>query len=294
MVLLCMGLIAYIHYQFLMPSSASSSNDHGSDMGGFHSSQSRSKSGSGSNNKDSLDYSKLDLSDIRERPPVGPAPVNGIDEDGFEILEVDLRDSVSDSRQQIIGPSRRPTIQFNTASSEEGTIQLKRLNRDRQQFIRGMIQHAWAGYAQHAAPHDELKSATGDKMDPFHGWGATLIESLDTLKLTGLETEYLAAKEMFLNQVPVHNWGGSGGQDPNDSKPGAGLGAGLGGQDIGFFESVTRYLGGLLSIHELETKDKSLENDPRILQSAINLADRLVVAFQGANGAIPASRIFEK
>ncbi|GJJ68179.1 hypothetical protein EMPS_00525 [Entomortierella parvispora] len=296
MVLLCMGVIAYIHYQFLMPSPSSSLFGVGGRMGGRGGDlKSRGKSGSGTNGDEALDYSKLDLGDIRERPPVGPAPVDGVDEDGFEILEedrvrmMDLPDPASESKQQIIGPSRRPTIQFNADPSKEGIINLSGgLERDRQQFVKGMIQHAWAGYVQHAAPHDELKSVTGDKMDPLHGWGTTLLESLDTLKLVGLESEYLAAKEMFLKQVPVHNWGVG---DSQDRKEGS-IDAEASGQDIGFFESVVRYLGGLLSIRELESKDKNLKDDPRILQSAVDLSNRLVMAFQGVNGALPASRIF--
>jgi hypothetical protein len=264
---------------------------------------------------------------------VGAAPVDGVDENGLEILDEEREGnngylSGEKDSEQIRGPSGRPTIQFDTASigregEGEGGYRYVGVNRDRQQFIKGMIQHAWTGYLQHAAPHDELRSVTGEGMDPFHGWGATLIESLDTLKLVGLEKEYFAAKEMFLDLIQSHHWGGGGDNDRaqnkkdenynyddddriNDDEPvenvsslksigidSSSIASGRDGQDIGFFEGVVRYLGGLISIKELET-EKEKDNDERIIQSAVHLADRLVLAFQGVNNAIPESRILAR
>ncbi|KAG0049833.1 phosphatidylinositol-3,5-bisphosphate 5-phosphatase [Gryganskiella cystojenkinii] len=312
LVLVCMGLIAYVHYEYLMPSELLGIGYGGSSSDG-NGATSRSSSVLSSidfndddlsdedlpGTKSTINYSNLNLGEIRERPEVGPAPVDGVDENGFEILEDDT-DQESMSRK-FAGPNNRPAIQFNAGGrhretvSPNGSSKFVTRNKERQQFIKGMIQHAWTGYMQKAAPHDELRSVTGESMNPFHGWGATLIEAMDTLKLVGMETEYLGAKK-FLDLIESHHWGGRGSSharvgDDDDDPASTGdddLQESTGhGQDIGFYESVVRYLGGLLSIEELDTT-----KDPRIMTSAINLADRLVLAFQGPNDALPSSRIF--
>lgn len=266
--LLCMAAISFLHYLYLTPSHS------------FSSSRSLAqKDDDGSVNY--LDYSFL--GQIRERPQGGVAPVNGIDSDGFEVVEGPFmtfkgNDNRKGLAQAGTEEESATTIQFDFAAHSWSSAQVQQ-NKVRQSQVRGMIEHAWKGYIQHASPHDELRSVTGRGIDPFHGWGATLVEGLDTLWLAGLKDEYRKAKIKFLDMVQEHQWKVMGVEDDK--------------ADVRFFEGVVRYLGSLLSIAELEEREGE-ETDSRILDAAVRLADRLLLAFKGVNQALPASRMFPK
>lgn len=45
--------------------------------------------------------------------------------------------------------------------------------------------HAWRGYVTHAWGHDELCPISKKGKDDFGGLGATIVDSLDTLKMMG-------------------------------------------------------------------------------------------------------------
>ncbi|KAF9387129.1 hypothetical protein CPC16_007212 [Podila verticillata] len=264
--LLCMAAISFLHYLYLTPSHS------------FSSSRPLAQEDD-DGNVDYLDYSLL--GQIRERPQGGAAPVNGIDNDGFEVVkEPFMAFKGKDGRKghAKAGTEEEPatTIQFDFVAHPWSSAQ-EQQNKDRQSKVRGMIEHAWKGYIQHASPHDELRSVTGQGIDPLHGWGATLVEGLDTLWLAGLRDEYREAKTKFLDMVQEHQWKVVGVEDDK--------------ADVRFFDGVVRYLGSLLSIAELEEREGE-ETDPRILGAAIGLADRLLLAFKGVNRALPASRIF--
>ncbi|KAG0087091.1 hypothetical protein BGZ92_007605 [Podila epicladia] len=264
--LLCMAAISFLHYVYLTPSHSISSrplsqNDDDGSVG-------------------HLDYSLLGR--IVERPQGGPAPINGVDNDGFEVVEEPYVKFKNKDRgkEQGYGTSREDeaakTIQFDFGANPWSSVQ-EQQSRARQNQVRRMIQHAWDGYSKYASPHDELKAVTGKGIDTFHGWGATLVEGLDTLWLAGFRDEYQEAKAKFLDMVQDHQWRVVGVEDDK--------------ADVRFFEGVVRYLGSLLSVAELERK-MGQEPDSRILDAAIGLADQLLLAFKGVNRALPATRIF--
>lgn len=62
-----------------------------------------------------------------------------------------------------------------------------------------MTKHAWSGYVQYAWGENELKPMTKRGHSPVifgHSrLGATIVDSLDTLYLTGLKEEYERAKQ---------------------------------------------------------------------------------------------------
>ncbi|KAF9314260.1 hypothetical protein BG003_004352 [Podila horticola] len=262
--LLCMAAISFLHYLYLAPTHSFSRPLAQEDDDG---------------RVDHLDYSLLGR--IVERPQGGPAPIHGVDNDGFEVVEEPFMTIKNKDGGKGHAPSageeeESNMIQFNFKAHPWSSAQ-EQQNRDRQSQVREMIAHAWEGYSKYASPHDELKAVTGQGIDPFHGWGATLVESLDTLWLAGFKDEYRKSKAKFLDMVQEHQWKVVGVEDNK--------------ADIRFFEGVVKYLGSLLSIAELEEREGQ-EPDSRILGAAIGLADQLLLAFKGVNRALPASRIF--
>ncbi|EGO22334.1 glycoside hydrolase family 47 protein [Serpula lacrymans var. lacrymans S7.9] len=95
--------------------------------------------------------------------------------------------------------------------------------------------HAYHGYERYAAPWDELKPVTHGKVNNFNGWGVTAIDSLDTMLMMGLKDEYQRALSIV--------------QQSNFSLPEN--------TAVPFFETVIRYLGGLLSAYAM-SKDNIL------------------------------------
>ncbi|KAF9437091.1 hypothetical protein BGZ76_002007 [Entomortierella beljakovae] len=229
---------------------------------------------------------------IREPPSAGPAPVNGVDKDGFELSEeLPARPNYQDSSSSVqLDPSRPSShrqIQFNFRDNLAQTGERADLIKERQGAIKEMIQHAWTGYMKYAAPHDELLPVTGTKEDTIHGWGVTLFESLDTLLLAGMTKEYEDAKRILLEKIQSHHpW-----NQPNDSaidqskkereaeeKQEAETRKHAKLDNIFFYDGVTRYLGSLLSVIQLDDQ----HDTSNILDIALSLGDRLLQAFTGS------------
>ncbi|KAF5355355.1 hypothetical protein D9758_006099 [Tetrapyrgos nigripes] len=115
--------------------------------------------------------------------------------------------------------------------------------------------HAYHGYERYALPHDELKPLTGGYQDNFNGWGVTLFDSLDTMLLLGFQNEYkraLPIVERATFELPEE-------------------------RHAPYFETVIRYLGGLLSAH-------AISKDPILLDKADELADKLDSVFNTPSG----------
>ncbi len=60
------------------------------------------------------------------------------------------------------------------------TRQAKRVRLERLEKVKGNFTHAWKGYKEHAWLRDELTPISGKFQDPFGGWAATLVDSLDS------------------------------------------------------------------------------------------------------------------
>ena len=150
-------------------------------------------------------------------------------------------------------PKDIPKIQHNFGEEESGAKIKRQL---RQDTITDAFKHAWSGYSQKAMLHDELSPVTGEVKDPFNGWGATLVDTLDTLWIMGLREEFDAA----VNEVQKINFKTSLRKD------------------IPLFETVIRYLGGLISAHDLSSGQY-----PILLEKAVELAEILMGAFDTPN-----------
>jgi mannosyl-oligosaccharide alpha-1,2-mannosidase len=123
-------------------------------------------------------------------------------------------------------------------------------------MIRSVAKKSWDGYREHAWLKDELSPVSGKFRDPFAGWGATLVDSLDTLWIMGLKEEFAEAVKA-VDKIDF----------TTTTRP-----------DIPLFETTIRYLGGLLAAYDLSDKKY-----PNLLTKAVELAEVLISAFDTPN-----------
>lgn len=153
-------------------------------------------------------------------------------------------------------PKAIPKIQFDfpAESAEAKVTREKRL-----QNITSEIERSWAGYRQHAWMHDELSPVSGDHRDPFCGWAATLVDSLDTLWIAGLRDQFDEAAKA-VGDIDF-TW------SPR--------------QDIPVFETTIRYLGGLLAAYDVS--GGAAGQYKVLLEKATELAEILMGVFDTPN-----------
>jgi mannosyl-oligosaccharide alpha-1,2-mannosidase len=120
--------------------------------------------------------------------------------------------------------------------------------------VRNVFKRTWESYRAYAWAQDELKPVTAEGEESFGGWGATLVDSLDTLWIMGLREEFDEAVEA----VASIDFGKT-----NLTS-------------VSVFETTIRYLGGLLSAYDLSGK-------PVLLKTAIQLGEMLYRAFDTTN-----------
>ncbi|KAH0444232.1 glycosyl hydrolase family 47 [Colletotrichum camelliae] len=152
-------------------------------------------------------------------------------------------------------PLELPRIQFEFAA--ERSDSLKRdlgLMSSRRHEVRNAFKKSWQSYARHAWGYDELQPLSLRGRNRYNGWGATLVDSLDTLWLMGLHDDFNDA----VQYVGAIDWNNS--TDPR----------------CNLLETNIRYLGGLLSAYDLS-------DEPVLLNKAIELANMLYAAFDTPN-----------
>ncbi|KAI1293131.1 glycoside hydrolase family 47 protein [Xylaria venustula] len=153
-------------------------------------------------------------------------------------------------------PKKIPTVQYAFEKESPGARELREA---RQQQVKAEMERGWAGYWQYARGHDELSPVTKKFRDPFCGWAATLVDSLDTLWIMGMEDEF---NEALLEVKKI---------DFTVSKR----------AEIPVFETTIRYLGGLIAAYDV-SGGKSGGHDI-LLEKAIELADILMGVFDTPN-----------
>ncbi|KAE9399903.1 glycoside hydrolase family 47 protein [Gymnopus androsaceus JB14] len=126
---------------------------------------------------------------------------------------------------------------------------------ERAKSVKLAFLHGYHGYERYAQPHDEIYPMSNNYRDNFNGWGVTMYDSLDTMLLMGLEDEYNRAIP-FIEKTEFSL--------PEDKY-------------APFFETVIRYLGGLLSAY-------ALRKDELLLRRADELAEKLDYVFQTPSG----------
>ena len=154
-------------------------------------------------------------------------------------------------------PKPIPSVQhrFGPESPEQREKRETRL-----QKVKAEAEHAWLGYKKYAWMHDEVKPVSKAARDPFCGWAATLVDALDTLWIMGLKEEFddavQAVKEIDFTTTPYRS-------------------------DIPVFETVIRYLGGLLAAYDVSGGAKG--GYTVLLDKATELAEILIGAFDTPN-----------
>ncbi|KAI0729958.1 glycoside hydrolase [Fomitopsis betulina] len=121
--------------------------------------------------------------------------------------------------------------------------------------VRHAFLHAYTGYKEYAGNNDELKPLSNGAVNNFNGWKLTLVDALDTMWIMGLEKEFYDA----VTQVAELDF---------ELKEGT---------FAPFFESVIRYLGGMLSAY-------ALSGEPVLLGRADDLGRMLLPAMQTDSG----------
>ncbi|KAJ4395077.1 hypothetical protein N0V85_006686 [Neurospora sp. IMI 360204] len=156
-------------------------------------------------------------------------------------------------------PKPIPTVQFNFGeeSPEAKEKRLARLNK-----VRAEAQRAWSGYKKYAWGHDELTPVTKGSKDPFCGWAATLVDSLDTLWIMGLKEEFDEAVEYVKELDFTYSAYRS---------------------EIPVFETTIRYLGGFLGAYDVSGGEKTKTGYKILLDKAVELAEVLMSVFDTPN-----------
>lgn len=126
---------------------------------------------------------------------------------------------------------------------------------DRLATIRDATRHAWEGYRAHAWGHDELRPLSRSGRNWYDASILmTPVDAFDTFLMMGLEEDAAQAKQLILDSLTF---------DLD--------------VDAQVFEITIRHLGGLLSAYQLD-------GDPRFLELALDLGDRLRPAFETPTG----------
>lgn len=132
----------------------------------------------------------------------------------------------------------------------------------RQAAVKEAFLHTWNGYKKHAWLQDEIAPVTGGYKNGFGQRAATLVDTLDTLIIMGLEEEFEEAVRA-MKRIDFTTSGTA---------------------ILNVFETTIRFLGGLLSAYDLsKAKHKAL------LTQATQLGDMLFTAFDTPN-RMPISR----
>lgn len=131
--------------------------------------------------------------------------------------------------------------------------------------VKRVASKAWKSYRQYAWMQDELMPISGGSVNTFGGWAATLVDSLDTLWIMGMKTEFNEA----VRAIVELDW------------------ASYHGKACNVFETTIRHLGGLLAAYDL-SKEKAL------LEKAVELGDLLYTGFDNPSHIPPFWLDFEK
>ncbi|KAF1363289.1 alpha-mannosidase IC [Lizonia empirigonia] len=150
--------------------------------------------------------------------------------------------------------SKLPKVQFDS-DQEELPLYHELMRKRRQAAVKMTFERCWKAYKKDAWKQDELMPISGGARTTFGGWGATLVDSLDTLWIMDMKTEFQEAVEA-ITEI--------------DFAPGDG--------QLNIFETTIRYLGGLLAAYDL-TDCK----DSRLLEKAMELGDMIYMSFDTPN-----------
>jgi len=131
--------------------------------------------------------------------------------------------------------------------------------RARRNYVREMMRHAWSGYVAHAWGKNEVRpvSKSGNLGTVFgsSACGATIVDSMDTLYIMGMEEEFAMGREWISTNLNLT----------------------LMTESISVFETNIRYVGGLLTAF-------AFTGDDLFKSKAVEIVDLLLPAFSTPTG----------
>lgn len=128
----------------------------------------------------------------------------------------------------------------------------------RRETVKKVFQRCWSSYKAHAWMQDELTPVTGQARNPFGAWGATLVDSLDTLWIMEMFDDF----EEAVNAAVNIDFG------PNPANL----------EEVNLFETTIRYLGGFLAAY-----DMTQCSDDRLLDKAFEVGEMIYKAYDTPN-----------
>ncbi|KAF2441158.1 glycoside hydrolase family 47 protein [Karstenula rhodostoma CBS 690.94] len=147
----------------------------------------------------------------------------------------------------------------------------------RRESVKDAFLLSWKGYEEHGWGYDEYHpvARTGRFMAEPNGMGWIIVDALDTLMVMNLTKELKHAREWVSTTLNYEK-----------------------NQDVNTFETTIRMLGGLLSAHYLQEalpgiKPENANDEDLFLEKAVDLADRLMGAFESPSGVPWASIILK-
>lgn len=152
----------------------------------------------------------------------------------------------------------------------------------RQSKVKEAFVHAWSGYRRHAFGYDELMPLSQKGVDGLGGLGATVVDSLDTAMIMGLD-DIVSEAGIWIEKHLSERINTQG--------------------QVNLFETTIRVLGGLLSAYHLGGGEHGANSDAGIsvklkgekskvfLDVAKNLANHLLSAFTSSPTSIPFSDV---
>lgn len=150
------------------------------------------------------------------------------------------------------------TVDETGAKGISGGEPLDKIAKERRDFIKKMMEHAWTGYVNHAWGSNELKpiSKRGHTASIFgaSSSGATVVDALDTLYIMGMKDEFERARKWVAMSLSFNH-----------------------ASDVSVFETTIRFLGGLLSAY-------AFSGDEVFKVKAKELGDKLLPAFNTPTG----------
>lgn len=128
------------------------------------------------------------------------------------------------------------------------------LSEYRAKNVRDSFCFGWAGYKQFAWGHDEVHPISGGYGDNWGGFGMTILDSIDSLKILGLNKEFDDATTWVRDNA---NFDRS--------------------HTVSVFETNIRIIGGMISAYDLT-------HNSLFLDKAVDMANRLLPAFDTPSG----------
>ncbi|KAF2667621.1 mannosyl-oligosaccharide 1,2-alpha-mannosidase IC [Microthyrium microscopicum] len=193
-------------------------------------------------------------------PDSPPFPAYVPPQNGFDWRAVPVKYPVQEFAALPTGTSLTlPKIQHDFASNANTvSVSAQITRKQRQASVKAVFLRAWQSYKDRAWLADELAPISGGSKNPFGGWGATLVDNLDTLWLMDMKDDF----EMAVAAATNISF------NPESSSL----------ESLNMFETTIRYLGGFLAAYDLtDCKDE------RLLAKAVEVGDMIYASFDTPN-----------